>query len=103
MKDFIVCSLEAPALTLATYTFGMFIAIWNKSFLGFSFPVLENSATAPTLVDFDVWPPVFEYTSVSNTKTFIFSFVLNTWSNPPNPISYAHPSPPTIHTFLEGI
>ena len=28
--------------------------------------------------DFDVWPPVFEYTSVSRTSTFIFSLLLNT-------------------------
>ena len=79
------------------------MAIWNKSFLGFSFPLYENSATAPVRVDFDVWPPVFEYTSVSRTSTFIFSLLLNTWSNPPKPISYAQPSPPTIHTFLLGI
>ena len=65
----------------------MFIAIWNKSFLGFSLPLLENSATAPIRVDFEVCPPVFEYTSVSKTNTFMFSFILRAWSKPPKPMS----------------
>ena len=64
-------SLEAPALTLATYTFGMFIAIWNKSFLGFSFPVLENSATAPTLVDYNAKKRYEYYESISNRNNTI--------------------------------
>src|SRR5574344_215733 len=42
-------------------------------------------------------PPVFEYISVSTTNTFTFSPEASTWSRPPNPISYAQPSPPKIH------
>ncbi|MDE7433703.1 MAG: hypothetical protein K2M43_00940 [Mycoplasmoidaceae bacterium] len=41
---------------------------------------------------------MFEYTSVSNTKMFTFSPEAITWSKPPKPISYAHPSPPKIQT-----
>ena len=36
------------------------------------FPDAANFATAPTGVDFDICPPVLEYTSVSNTNTFTF-------------------------------
>ena len=54
-------------------------------------------ATAPTGVDFDDCPPVLEYTSVSNTRILTFCPLAITWSSPPKPISYAHPSPPNIH------
>ena len=35
-------------------------------------PPAANLATAPRGVAFDIWPPVFEYTSVSSTSTFTF-------------------------------
>ena len=39
-----------------------------RSFLRPGFPPAANFATAPRGVDFDAWPPVFEYTSVSSTR-----------------------------------
>jgi hypothetical protein len=35
-------------------------------------PAAANFATAPRGVDFDIWPPVFEYTSVSSTRMLTF-------------------------------
>ena len=79
----IVCCILAPIDIEATYTLGIAIAILNKSFLPSSLPLDANSATLPTLVDLDFWPPVFEYTSVSRTIILIFSFEWSTWSSPP--------------------
>ena len=65
-------------------------------------PVEANCAIAPFGVAFDACPPVLEYTSVSKTKILTFSPDAITWSSPPNPMSYAQPSPPNNHTdFLE--
>ena len=63
-----------------------------------SLPADANFATAPSGVALDCWPPVLEYTSVSRTSTFTSWPVASTWSRPPKPMSYAQPSPPTIHT-----
>ena len=51
------------------------MAILAKSFFDVCFPLDANFAIAPGLVDFEDWPPVFEYTSVSRTNIFTFSFV----------------------------
>ena len=75
-------------------------AIAPRSFLAVPFPPAANLATAPRGVAFDACPPVFEYTSVSSTRTFTLRPLPRTWSSPPAPMSYAHPSPPTIHTVL---
>jgi len=47
--------------------------------------------------------PVLEYTSVSRMRMFTFCPWARTWSIPPLPMSYAHPSPPMIHcvTFVK--
>ena len=71
-----------------------------RSFLPVNFPPVANFATAARGVDFDICPPVFEYTSVSSTRMFTFAPDPRTWSSPPKPMSYAQPSPPRIHTLL---
>ena len=50
-------------------------------------PAAANCAIAPAGVDLEACPPVFEYTSVSNTRIFTFSPEAITWSRPPYPIS----------------
>ena len=67
-----------------------------RSFFLVRLPEAANWATAAILVDLEAWPPVLEYTSVSNTKMLMSSPEANTWSTPPKPISYAQPSPPKI-------
>jgi hypothetical protein len=37
-------------------------------------PLAANLAIEPAGVDLEAWPPVLEYTSVSNTKILTFSF-----------------------------
>ncbi len=51
------------------------------------FSSAANFATAPRGVAFDIWPPVFEYTSVSSTRTFTLRPLASTWSRPPKPMS----------------
>ena len=41
-------------------------------------PCIEHGIKTGMEHSLDDWPPVFEYTSVSRTKIFIFSFVDNT-------------------------
>ena len=48
-----------------------------------SLPEAANCATWPMLEAFDAWPPVLEYTSVSNTNTFTSWPEASTWSSPP--------------------
>ena len=59
------------------------MAISARSFFAIDFPPAANFATAPMGVDFDDWPPVFEYTSVSSTSTFTLAPEARTWSRPP--------------------
>ena len=71
-----------------------------RSFLPMLLPAAANLATAPRGVAFDAWPPVLEYTSVSSTRMLTSRPLDNTWSRPPKPMSYAHPSPPMIQMPL---
>jgi len=64
------------------------------------FPLLENDATIPFGVAFEVWPPVLEYTCVFKTKILTSSPLAKTWSIPEKPISKAQPSPPIIQTLF---
>jgi len=58
-----------------------------RSFLRVRLPAAANLASAPRGVDFEAWPPVFEYTSVSSTSTFTSWPEASTWSSPPEPMS----------------
>jgi len=50
----------APIATRATYTLPYAIACSARSFFGTVLPAAANLATAPSGVDFDIWPPVLE-------------------------------------------
>jgi len=63
------------------------MAIMAMSFFGVRLPPAANFATAPIGVAFDIWPPVFEYTSVSSSRMFTFASDASTWSSPPKPMS----------------
>ena len=58
-----------------------------RSFLLVSVPPEANFATAPSGVDFDAWPPVLEYTSVSSTRMLTLRPEASTWSTPEEPMS----------------
>ena len=49
------------------------------------FDLLKNKDLSADAIGvaFDDWPPVLEYSSVSNTRTFTFSPDASTWSSPP--------------------
>ena len=48
---------------------------------------IAEKAIAARGVALEVWPPVFEYTSVSSTSTLTSRPEASTWSRPPNPMS----------------
>ena len=58
-----------------------------RFFFAVGFPPAANWAIDPVGVALDACPPVFEYTSVSNTRMFIFSPKAMAWSRPPYPMS----------------
>ena len=60
LKARTVCTRLAPKATLATYTLPYAMAIMPRSFLPRGLPPAANFAIAPTGVDLDIWPPVFE-------------------------------------------
>ena len=57
---FSACAWSAPIAICAQYTYPYVDAINPRSFLRMRFPAAANFAIAPTGVDFDAWPPVFE-------------------------------------------
>ena len=59
------------------------MAISASDFFLTSLPAAANCATWPMLEALEAWPPVLEYTSVSNTKMFTSSPEASTWSSPP--------------------
>ena len=54
------------------------MAIMAMSFLGVRLPPAANFATAPSGVDFDICPPVLEYTSVSSSRMFTLALEAST-------------------------